>query len=78
MKKAKNIIYHDEPIGKIKIIKDFLPSPEQLVLKEDLIKVTIPLSRGSVDFFKEIAEQEHVGYQKMIRALIDQYVSHYR
>ncbi len=24
----------DEPIGKIKIVKDFLPKPDELVLKE--------------------------------------------
>ena len=78
MKQSKKVIYSDEPIGKIKIIEDFLPPPEGLLLKEDSVKVTLQLSKDSVDFFKEIAEQQHVSYQKMIRSLVDQYVSHYR
>ena len=29
------IIYSDEPMGKLKVVNDFLPPPEQLVLKEN-------------------------------------------
>lgn len=78
MKKPTKINYTDEPIGKIKIVKDFLPPPEQLLLKDDCIKVTLHLSRDTVDFFKETAHEHHGSYQKMIRTLLDQYVSHYR
>lgn len=76
MKKRK-VKYSDEPIGKIKIIDDFLPSPKELVLKEETTKITISLTKSSVDFFKSEAEKHHTNYQKMIRALIDQYASHY-
>ncbi len=72
MKKRK-VKYTDEPIGKVKIIKDFLPSPKELVLKEETIKVTLSLTKASVDFFKEEAAQYHTQYQKMIRVLIDEY-----
>mgnify|MGYP001570966999 CR=1 len=34
------IEYTDEPMGKLKIINDFLPPPDQLVLKEDNIAVS--------------------------------------
>jgi hypothetical protein len=44
--------YTDEPVGELKIVKDFLPSPDQLVLKEEKVKVTISFSRESVEFFK--------------------------
>ena len=44
MRKNKRIKYTDEPI-EAKIIKDFLPSPDQLILKEDNVKVTLTLSR---------------------------------
>jgi hypothetical protein len=44
------IRYTDEPVGELKRVKDFLPSPVQLILKEEKIKVTISLSRESVDF----------------------------
>ena len=42
------IKYTDEPIGKVKVISDFLPSPEELALKDETVKVTISLSMASV------------------------------
>ncbi len=47
------IKYMDEPMGKLKVISDFLPPPDQLVLKEENVKVTIALKKSSVEFFKE-------------------------
>lgn len=70
--------YTDEPIGEPKIVKDFLPSPDQLVLKEENIKVTISLNKESVDFFKEVAKKQNTSYQKMIRKVIDWYAKHYK
>lgn len=65
--------YTDEPIGPIKVVPDFLPAPEELVFKEDTVKVTIALSRESIEFFKHEAEKHHTQYQKMIRRLLDAY-----
>lgn len=75
--KHRKIKYTNEAIGKIKIVTDFLPSPDQLVLKEDTIKVTLVLNKASVEFFKEFAEKKHTPYQKMIRILLDKYASHF-
>ncbi|GBD91104.1 hypothetical protein BMS3Abin04_01828 [bacterium BMS3Abin04] len=47
----KKIKYSDEKIGRVKIINDFLPKPEDLVFKENTIKVTLNLSKSSVEFF---------------------------
>ena len=69
--------YTDEPLGRIKIIKDFLPPPDQLILKEDGVKVTISLSQKSVDFFKAHAKRSNTSYQRMIRRLLDEYVMRY-
>ena len=44
--------YTDEPIGEAKVIKDFLPSPDELILKGEAVKVTLLLSKSSIDFFK--------------------------
>jgi predicted DNA binding CopG/RHH family protein len=71
----KKIEYTDEPMGDIEIIEDFLPPPEELVFKEDNTKVTIALSRSSVEFFKREAKKHHTQYQKMIRNLLDEYVA---
>jgi hypothetical protein len=70
----KKIKYSDEPIGSVKVISDFLPSPEALAFKEESVKITISLSKKSVDFFKEQADIHHTQYQRMIKNLIDSYV----
>ena len=77
MKQKHKVKYTNEPIGKIKIIADFLPNPADLVLKEENVKVTLSLSKESVDFFKQEAKTYHTQYQKMIRNLLDEYATHY-
>lgn len=72
------IKYTDEPLGELRVIKDFLPPPEQLVLKEENVKVTIALNKSSIDFFKREAQRYHTSYQKMIRRLIDLYASQHK
>lgn len=67
------IHYTNEPMKAVRVIKDFLPSPEQLAFKEEKVKVTISLSRASLKFFKAQADQHHTAYQKMIRNLLDTY-----
>jgi predicted DNA binding CopG/RHH family protein len=74
---SKKIKYTDEPKGRIKIVKDFLPKPDELVLKQDTVKVTLFLSKTSIDYFKEEAEKRHAHYQTMIRILLDKYAEHY-
>jgi len=74
---SRKIQYTAEPIGPIKIITDFLPSPDQLAFKEDSQKVTIGLSRRSIAFFKEAASQYGTPYQTMIRRLLDSYAETY-
>lgn len=73
----KKIKYIDEPIGNLKIIQDFLPPPEMLVQKIETVKVTLALSKSSLDFFKRQAHSKHTPYQKMIRSLLDQYAAHF-
>jgi len=72
----KKIQYSDEDIGDVRIVADFLPSPEELALKERLTKITISLSSESVAYFKEAARKNNMQYQKMIRQLLDEYVAH--
>lgn len=69
----KTVRYTKGEIGKVKVVKDFLPPPDQLVLRESNVKVTLSLSQRSVDFFKREAGKRHVPYQRMIRALVDAY-----
>ncbi len=69
--------YTNEAFGKLRIIKDFLPSPEKLAFKEEPMKVTMVLSKNSVQFFKKTARKHHTPYQKLIRTLLDTYVAQF-
>lgn len=73
----KKIKYTNEKIGKIKVVDDFLPKPEDLILKDKNVKVTLNLSKTSVDYFKKIAVKHGSQYQKVIRSLLDKYAAHY-
>jgi predicted DNA binding CopG/RHH family protein len=68
------IKYTNEPIGDPKVVRDFLPSPEKLAFREEEVKITITLSKKSVDFFKSEAAKSDTQYQRMIRRLLDAYV----
>jgi predicted DNA binding CopG/RHH family protein len=71
--KKRTVKYTEGEIGPFRVVKNFLPPPEKLVLREDTVKVTLSLSSRSVDFFKRAAKKQHVPYQRMIRALVDAY-----
>ena len=74
----KRIRYTDESLGDLKVIPDFLPGPEELAFKDRQVKVTIGLSKASVDFFRQQAKKHGTQYQKMIRRLLDLYVTHHQ
>lgn len=65
--------YTDEPVGPVEVVDDFLPSPEELAFSEETVKVTIALSKDSVEFFKAEAKKHNTQYQRMIRRLLDAY-----
>lgn len=71
------IRYTNEPIGDLKMIPDFLPRPEDLILRDEGVKVTISLSKRSVEFFKGEARKHNTQYQRMIRRLLDAYAEHH-
>ncbi len=74
----RKIEYTDEPMGKVRKVDDFLPSPKELALEDDTIKITISLTRRSVEFFKKEAALHDTQYQKMIRNLLDEYAVHHK
>lgn len=53
---------------------DALPTLEELAAREETVKVTLMLSKLSVEFFKHEARARRTQYQKMIRRLLDEYV----
>jgi hypothetical protein len=71
------IKYIDEPLGDLRVVPDFLPRPEELIFREEGVKVTIALSKRSVEYFKGEARKHHTQYQRMIRRLLDAYAEHH-
>lgn len=70
---SRTVKYTAGEIGRLRVVDDFLPPPDALVPREDNVKVTLSLSRRSLDFFKREASKRRVPYQRMIRALVDTY-----
>lgn len=71
---SAKIKYTNEPLGKIQIAPDFLPSPAELAFREEGVKVTLALRKKSIVFFKSEATKHHTQYQRMIRRLLEAYV----
>ena len=76
MKKIKAQL--DMPIGKLTKVEDFLVSPDKLVMPDNSVKITLRVSKTSMEFFKQQAKKHHTKYQKMIRSLLDRYSKKYR
>ena len=70
----KKIKYTTEDLSQVQVVTDFLPAPADLAFREEGIKVTLALSKKSVDFFKLEASKHQTQYQRMIRKLLDAYV----
>jgi predicted DNA binding CopG/RHH family protein len=74
---SSRIRYTEGEMGRFEVVKDFLPSPAQLADLERNVRVTINLRKASIDFFKSMARENHVQYQRVIRGLLDSYASAY-
>jgi predicted DNA binding CopG/RHH family protein len=75
--KRKRRYDEDMPSDRARIIEDFLPPPEKLVLPNDHVKITIRLDVPSVEYFKKHAKQIGVKYQRMIRQVLLDYAKHH-
>jgi len=71
----KQMKYTNEPLGRLAVAEDFLPPPEDLAFRDEVEKVTIVLSRRSLDFFRTEAAPHGTQYQPTIRKLLDAYAS---
>ena len=71
--------YTNEPMEMGEVVKDFLPSPDQLVPKgkTKTNQVTLELTEESVSFFKAQAAREQIPYEKIIELLIEKYAHEY-
>lgn len=80
MKKAKRRTARDNdmPIGKLTVVPDFLPSPEELAKAFPIVKVTLAVDAFCLDFFKNSARQFGGKYQRMMRDVLSRYAIHHK
>ncbi len=64
--------------SEIKIIHDFLPSPQELAGKAETVRVTLELNRKDVEFFRKQAKKLGAPYQRMIRNLVSRYAREFQ
>jgi hypothetical protein len=66
----------DKPVGKLKVTADFLPSPEKLLPKAEMVKITLSVEE-TLKFFKNVAKTSKTQYQKMMREVLKRYARRY-
>lgn len=64
-----------KPYGKITILPDdFLPAPSELIRKESVTDIMLPLDTSTIGFLKLEASKRKIPYQKIIQNLVQQHV----
>ena len=74
--KSRQIKPSFAPDREAQVYKRLTAANRKGLLKDETVKVTISLSKTSVDFFKKEAKKYNTQYQKMIRRLLDEYTAH--
>lgn len=61
-------------------MEDFLPSPDELVLKSEKERITIAIDRHSLELFRSYAKEHNAKYQTIINGVLgsyaDKFLSH--
>ena len=62
----------------LKVIKDFLPTPEELFPKDEKVKITIEIDVETYQFFQQLALSYDKKYQPLMREILRQYARNYK
>jgi predicted DNA binding CopG/RHH family protein len=60
-----------EALGALRVLPDFLPGAA--APREEEVRITVLLSRTSLEFFKAEARRHNMQHQRLIRKLLDRY-----
>ena len=74
--KKRTVKYREdrgEIVGKLRRVKDELPSPDELAGVKTQTKITLSLDDDALAFFKREASRRKSSYQRMIRNLVSAY-----
>jgi len=72
---TKRIKYTDEPMQTGKIVKDFLPRPDDLVFRKERV-LTLRLDEPTLDELKEVANSKGLGMSTLVRMWVKEKLSH--
>ena len=75
--KKKKIKDSDMPFGKLTVMPDFLPPPEELFPAGESSKITIVIDKETVKFFKKTASKHGQKYQRIMREVLKRYAKKY-
>ena len=64
-----------ELLGGVRVVPGFLPpaAPAAPAPRQEEVRVTVLLSRASLDFFRAEARKHNTQHQRLIRKLLDRY-----
>ncbi|GAC1501468.1 MAG: hypothetical protein NVS1B10_05660 [Candidatus Saccharimonadales bacterium] len=63
----------DEALDNGAIVRDFLPSPKELVRRGEKEKITISVDKRSLELYKKYAKEHNTKYQPMINSVLSSY-----
>ncbi len=71
------VVYTDGPesLKRAVVTKDIFPSPEDLLLEDVTVRISINLTKSTVDGFKRFAKKHNTKYQRVIRKLLDEFAT---
>jgi len=72
---TKRIKYTDEPMQTGKIVKDFLPRPDDLVFRKERV-LTLRLDEPTLDELKEVADSKGLGMSTLVRMWVKERLAH--
>ncbi|MEA2040219.1 MAG: CopG family antitoxin [Thermodesulfobacteriota bacterium] len=72
---TKKIKYRDEPMQTGKIVKDFLPRPEDLVFRKERV-LTLRLDEPTLDELKQVANRKGLGMSTLVRMWVKEKLTH--
>ncbi len=63
----------EQSLADATVVRDFLPSPAELVSRVEKEKITIAIDKHSLDLFKKYAKNHNTKYQPMINSVLSSY-----
>lgn len=71
------ITYTDENLEFGEIVEDFLPHPNELILKQKKVKIFMELTEENILFLQREATKKNISDQGLIELIINEYINNH-